>query len=235
MLDSDGQFEYKEQELQDLLQMNERFSARYFALLERFSDLPACDDLIMAQLKKEFPADFLERLETYEDKFPAGFIDDSEEADLSEPEVDPWSEKQPEELSPAMLLLRQLDMRSREIANSLYQGIFEWCSIQAILLPDALRADALRMLFLQSRAMGSFNASMEALSIHELHSTTVLCKQAQESVNQSIDLITKLIANAPASLKNFLVNRIKQLKKVISDLDTQIQDCRELARLEDHF
>ncbi|MFA6929169.1 MAG: hypothetical protein WCT05_02500 [Lentisphaeria bacterium] len=233
MFESEEQFKYKEQELEDTLRMNERFSARYFTLLERFADLPACDELIMAQLTKEFPAEFLANLEAYEDKVGFESPEDFDDKALKEP--NPWDEPKSGELPPEMKLLRQLDNRGRKIAGILYQGVFDWCNIQVILMPDEQNTRGLRVMFFQSRAMGCFNAAMEALSSHELHSSIVLCKRVMTQINLVITVLLELSKGIPANLKDLLLNRVTMLKTLLREVETQISDSRELARLEGQF
>lgn len=233
MFESEEQFKYKEQELEDTLRMNERFSARYFSLLERFADLPACDELIMAQLSKEFPAEFLANLEAYEDKFGMDNPEDFDDKTLKD--QNPWDEKKSGELPPEMKLLRQLDTRGRKIAGILYQGVFDWCNIQVILMPVEQNTRGIRIMFFQSRAMGCFTASMDALSSHELHSAVVLCKRVLGQINLVITELLELSTEIPANLKDLLLNRVTMLKTLQREVEAQISDCRELARLEGHF
>jgi hypothetical protein len=233
MFDSDEQFKYKEQELEDTLRLNDRFSARYFALLERFADLPACDELIMAQLKNEFPADFLASLEAWDEKPIIENPDDFDDKALRD--SNPWDEPKSGELPPEMQLLRQLDLRGRKIAGVLYQSVFDWCNIQVILLPSENGVNSLRVLFFLSRSLGCFNASMDALSSHGIHSTVVLCKRIVTYLNQVISLLSTVAREAPSNLKDLLLSRAQQLKLLLREVDAQISDSRNLARLEGQF
>ena len=233
MFDSEEQFKYKEQELEDTLRLNDRFSARYFSLLERFADLPACEELIMAQLKNEFPADFLASLEAWDEKPVLDNPDDFDDKALKD--SNPWDTQKPEDLPPEMKLLRQLDMRGRKIAGALYQGVFDWCNIQVILLPSEHGSNSLRILLFLSRSMGCFNASMDALSSHEIHSTVVLCKRVVTYIEQVNALLLTVASEGPSSLKDLILNRMKQLKALLREVEAQISDSRSLARLEGHF
>lgn len=233
MFDSEEQFKYKEQELEDTLRLNDRFSARYFALLERFADLPACDELIMAQLKNEFPAEFLASLEAWEEKPVIENPEDFDDKALKD--STPWDEQKSGDLPPEMKLLRQLDLRGRKIAGALYQGVFDWCNIQVILLATEQGSNSLRVLFFLSRAMGSFNAAMDALSSHEIHSSIVLCKRVLVYINQVISLLASLAKEGPSTLKDLLLNRQQQLKTLLREIQAQIGDSRNLARLEGRF
>ncbi len=233
MFDSEEQFKYKEQELEDTLRLNDRFSARYFSLLERFADLPACEELIMAQLKNEFPADFLASLEAWDEKPVLDNPEDFDDKALKD--SNPWDTQKPEDLPPEMKLLRQLDMRGRKIAGALYQGVFDWCNIQVILLPSEHGSNSLRILLFLSRSMGCFNASMDALSSHEIHSTVVLCKRVVTYIEQVNALLLTVASEGPSSLKDLILNRMKQLKALLREVEAQISDSRSLARLEGHF
>ena len=83
--------------------------------------------------------------------------------------------------------------------------------------------------------MGSFNAAMDALSSHEIHTTVVLCKRVSGYINQIIASLLKLGQEVPANMKDLLLTRIKQLKELLRDLEAQINDSRNLARLAGHF
>jgi len=233
MFDSEEQFKYKEQELEDTLRLNDRFSARYFTLLERFADLPACEELIMAQLKNEFPAEFLASLEAWDEKPVMDNPEDFDDKALKD--SNPWDEQKSGDLPPEMKLLRQLDLRGRKIAAALFQGVFDWCNIQVILLPSEHGSNSVRVLFFLSRSMGCFNASMDALSSHEIHSTVVLCKRVVTYLNQVIALLSTVAREGPSNLKDLLLSRVQQLKTLLREVDAQISDSRNLARFEGHF
>ena len=233
MFDSEEQFKYKEQELEDALRMNDRFSSRYFSLLERFADLPACDELIMAQLKNEFSPEFIASLESWDEKPIMENPDDFDEKMLKD--FNPWDEQKPDELPPGMKLLRQLDMRGRKIAGALYQSVFDWCNIQVILLPTDHGSDSMRVLFFLGRAMGIFKASIDALSSHEIHSTVVLCRRVILYLEQVTSLLSNLAQKGPPSLKELMLNRVQQLKMLIREVEAQVKDSLNLARLEGQF
>jgi hypothetical protein len=233
MFDSEEQFKYKEQAVEDMLRMSDRFSARYFSLLERFADLPACDELIMAQLKNEFSPEFIASLEAWDEKPMMENQDEFDEKALKD--FNPWDEQKPGDLPPGMKLLRQLDMRGRKITGALYQGVFDWCNIQVILLPTDHGSDSMQVLFFLGRAMGAFNASMDALSSHEIHSTVALCKRVLLYLQQVTSLLSSLANEGLSTLKDLMLNRVQQLKALSREIEAQVDDSRNLARLEGQF
>ncbi len=52
--------------------LNDRFIHRYMKLLDRFAKLPACDELIFAQVKNEFPPEYLASLRDFSFLPPPG-------------------------------------------------------------------------------------------------------------------------------------------------------------------
>ncbi|MDD3694502.1 MAG: hypothetical protein PHG44_00865 [Lentisphaeria bacterium] len=230
MFESEEQFEYRQRELEDNLEMSDRFFARYFSLLDRFADLPACDELIMSQLEKEFPRDFIDSLERYDEHQPPDEIDELDEAGLKE--ADPWEEQEGKELPPEMRMLRQLELRGRKIGWTFYQCVMDWSNIQIVLLSTSLGKLALRVMFYLGRSLGGFNLGMDSLASHETGSGIVFFKRVQSYCNQGNAIILELSKQAPVDMREVLLNRMQQIDNLHKELENQVEDCRELLRLE---
>ena len=231
MFESEEHFEYKEREFEDYMDMSELFFARYFNLLDRFYDLPACDELIMSQLRKEFPEDFIASLESYED--PSNLEDDLEDEEERNKRISNlMAEYEGQELPAEIRMLRQLEHRGRKLGWIFYQGIMDWSNIHIILLSTSLGKLALRVMFYLGRSMGSFNQGMDSLADHETSLGIVHFKRVQAYCNFSITLMRELSKHVTADIRAILTSRIQQIAKQREELEEHIADCRELLRLE---
>jgi len=217
----------------ELLRMNDQFAARYFSLLERFGDLPACDELIMTQLKKEFPAEFLESLSDYQDKVDLEPPDDLDQSNLQDGRS--WESPESEEAPPEMALMRQLDARGRKIAAFIYQCVFDWCNIMAILIPQESAVPGTRIQFFLCRTLGNLHACMESLASHELASASAYCKRVLRFAEISLLLLQQFEKNCPVQINDLLTVRNKQLALLLKDIKEQLQDCQTLQRMEGGF
>ncbi len=218
----------------ELLQLNDQFAARYFSLLDRFGDLPACDELIMTQLKKEFPAEFLESLTDYQDKIELELPEDFEGGNLRDSQINEAIDSGGE-LPPEMELMKQLDLRGRKIAAFIYQSALDWCNILAILIPPENILLGTRIQFFLSRTLGNLNACMESLISHELATAAAYCKRVLRFAEISLLLLQQFEKKCPAQIVDLMKIRNQQLTSLLQDIRAQLRDCQALQRMEGGF
>lgn len=208
-----------EREIEEGLRLEDRYAWRYMQLLDRFADLPSCDNLIALQLKEEFPADFFSDPEWQPLAERPG--EESDDAALEMSGQDPESARQ-------MKKMQVIDARARQLAAVLYSSVIDWSNIYAILLSGKGRLAGIRLLFYFSRALGYLNESMEYLVEGDAVMATVLSRRSLHCFERGIAGIAPL-AKENASFAGVFGERSKRLGEAVVDMRNHIAAVRALS------
>jgi hypothetical protein len=234
--------------------LNDRFIHRYMGLLDRFSMLPACEDLIYNQVKGEFPKDYLDSLATFSCLPPPGDplldnenteslpAEDEEENDDDNPDAvneegdaasdedeEPKDDNEDDAALPEeMKLMRQLERRGRMMISSVYQIMFDWCNLYSIVIPAEQRREGLQVLVLLGLCLGNLNSSMDQLACFQTEMAITLCEKAHVNNKQLCALMTELMKKCE-NLKTIIEGRVRSIQALDTALLEHIATCRKLG------
>lgn len=208
-----------EREMEEGLRLEDRYAWRYMQLLDRFADLPSCDNLIALQLKEEFPPDFFTGPDWQPSAERPG--DEGDDAALEMSSQDPESVRQ-------MKKMQAIDARARQLAAVLYSSVIDWSNIYAILLSGKGRIAGIRLLYYFSRALGYLNESMEFLVEGDTTMATVLSRRSLHCFERGIAGIPPL-AKENSSFASVFGERMKSLEEAATDMRSHITAVRALG------
>lgn len=210
------------------LELNERFIHRYNELLDRFSTLPGCEDLIYATLKDEFPHEYLESLGTYTFLPPPGDpstnnldsaanFDPQESPEELEKEREEANNIPDEELPPQLRLMRQTEQHILLTQNSIYQLVCDWCNLYAAVIPAESRLTAIQILMLASGLLANMRSCLEQMACFQFGMALQLCKRG---IQQGVELMKQLreIHNSVPGLSSLLKERLPVLNSAVEQL-----------------
>jgi len=223
------------QECRQASELNDRFIHRYMGLLDRFEQLPACDDLIFNQVKDEFPVDYLNGFTTFGTLPPPGdpLLDEQhpQPGDDTPPPENADEEDQPPEDSPDMpqdvKLMRKLDQGARLVVSSAYQLLMDWCNLSAIVLKPPQRTRGMQLLGLLALFTGNINSSIDQLACFQIEMAILLCERARGLCEPIIAMMDGFAAESE-QLKGILDMRSKSMHVLKGTLAEHIQTCRLL-------
>ena len=183
------------------MRQSDEFASKYFALLERFGELPGSEDLILQQLDSKTPPPLMEDDDFYIELGP----DDIEEIEHGDEES--FDGGFYYENTPVYMLLRQVSIG--------------WCNIYAtFLLPDH-RKHGVNILFHLGRALAHLIGSLGDGQYENPHANIASCKRSLDQINQSIGLVEQLTKLRPA-YNNVTEAINKHLREVQSKVVDQL-------------
>ncbi|MBO4620595.1 MAG: hypothetical protein J5654_10860 [Victivallales bacterium] len=210
------------------LELNERFIHRYTELLDRFSTLPGCDALIYANLKDEFPREYLEGLSTYTYLPPPGDTTGSTPGEM--PDVDGADNPEElakaneeannipdEELPPQLRLMRQTEQHILLTQNSVYQLLCDWCNLYAAVIPAEFRRNALQTLMLAAGLLGNMRSCLDQLGCFQFGMALQLCRRALQQGTTMLEQLQTIQQDIPG-LAPLLKERLPVLQTAVQQL-----------------
>ena len=223
------------EECREASALNDRFIHRYMGLLDRFEQLPACDDLIYNQVKDEFPQEYLNSLRSFGTLPPPGdpMLDEQPPQPGDEPpdnNGDDEEQKPPQDdpsIPADIRLMQRLDQGARLVVSSAYQLLMDWCNLSAIVIKPPQRLRGMQLLGYLALFTGNINSSIDQLSCYQLEMAIHLCRRAQVLCDKIVALMDSFSAESD-QLKSILDMRAKSVNVLKGTLEEHIKTCRLL-------
>jgi hypothetical protein len=225
--------------------LNDRFIRRCADLWGRFAFLPARDELIEKTVKGEFPASYLQNLTSFSYLPPPGdpMIEDADAA--AQPPADADDAKEEEEeaakeaeadghLPEEITLMRTLSQNGRMMSSRIYQLMFDWCNLYAIVLPDGKRREGIQTLGLLALLLANISSSLDQLSCFQIEMAINLCQRARKT-NQDLCQMLAALTNVSQPLREVIAPRLRSLQQLDNTLQKHIDNCRRLGEQQRPF
>lgn len=225
-----------ETECLETVQMSEKFMHRYMKMLARFSDLPACDEIVMREMEKEFPKYFLESLLTAGDELPPEGEDDADAfADNGEGDM-PMSEGEEsgadgKAMSRLKKLYRSIEKLSFEVSDELRIVSNNWGVIQVMLFPTDLKSEGLDVLVGLARILGTVQGACESLRSANFNMAVVLARRSAIHAQTVVEGLKKLLGLWKPG-RDLFEDRIRVLAAIIVKLNKMADICVKISECE---
>ena len=217
-MDDPNQATNIEKEIEKQLRQTDVFAHRYLELIAQFGDLPDCDSLIMPKLIAEFGKETVNELlgdAPWENEEP-----ESDTQPFDDDDQDPFTAKgqsADDEFS------RQSSMNdaNSKAASLLCSALLGWCNIYGMSLSKRDRFEAMRILYLISKAFSFLFQAFDILSDMEYSKAIVLiqrCKRFSRWGRQRLMAFHVEGLNLESPFENIiecLDNAVEPLNKLI--------------------
>lgn len=206
---------------EEYLRWSDKYAARCFELIQRFQDMPDCDELLNRKLDEEFGGleifesvpswDYAEEMDRYaaEDSDVEDAQDDADGGALEGAE---WTE------TPASRrALDQIVFNAQKLAQGISQIASNWSNMIAIFYIDnpEENAEQFRFLFYVSRSLSYLNLAMEGLMAQPSLSVVAAYKRSLSDLNAAVGVIDKLKLSFEKTNPPLAVSVVTQKKHVI--------------------
>ena len=206
---------------EEYLRRSDKYAARCFELLQRFQDMPDCDDLLNKKLDEEFGGlevfesvpswDYAEEMDRYAAE-ESDVEDTQDDEDGGALEGADWTE------TPASRrALDQIVFHAQKLAQAIGQVASDWSNMIAIFFIDnpEENAEEFRFLFYVSRSLSYLNLAMEGLMAQPSLSVVAAYKRSLSDLNAAVGVIDRLKASFEKTHPELAPSLVPQKQHVI--------------------
>ena len=163
-----------ELEIEKKLSQTDVFAHRYLELIAQFGDLPDCDSLIMPKLIAEFGKEKVDELlgdtPWEDDESDAPQFEEEDDRDLFNGKIKPDDAQKPQST---------LNDNYSQAASLLCSALLGWCNIYGMSLSRRDRLEAIRILYLVSKAFSFLLQSFEVVPDMDYAKAVVLTQRCK--------------------------------------------------------
>lgn len=203
-------------EWERLMRRNDKLAARYFTLLERFSELPAGDEMIAERMNLKADPDFIDcdfDCKNCTDRWNCDFAEVSAwMVDEDFPDDDLTGEDSNEE--DGLFTDNTIFYESNSTFQALRHCAFGWSNIYAAILPPEKRREGLNIVFCLGRALAYLSFAVGEGAYEEKGASIALLKR-------TIWLINKVVGDMDE-----LKTQYSQLGDIIQAMEEQLLKVR---------
>ncbi|MBP5674225.1 MAG: hypothetical protein K5787_20460 [Lentisphaeria bacterium] len=217
-MDDPNQATNIEKEIEKQLRQTDVFAHRYLELIAQFGDLPDCDTLIMPKLIAEFGKEKVDELlgdAPWEDNDSDMMPQDDEEDHKGE-----FMENDGRKQSP-------IEENSGKAASLIASSLLGWCNIYGMTLSKQERIEAMRILYLLSKAFSFLVQALDIISDMEYSKAVVLLQRCKRFGNWARQRLSNYHVEG-LNLDSPFENIIECLDDAVEPLNKLILEYRRL-------
>lgn len=132
-------------------------------------------------------------------------------------------------LPPEARLMEQANLRGRVISTALYQSLFDWSNLYAVMDDKIVHTDILQVMGLLAQAIGCLNSAMMLLGDRQSQMSVVMHEHCRKNVRNCDGEVRRLLKSSK-HLQGILGQRADALRLLGTELNRQIKCCQELNK-----